>query len=83
MRSASLRLIPSTRERSSMLAAIERGRPPAVDFLNGEIVDRGMRHGIPTPVNAAAQRTVHAIARREVTSGMDAVYALAREVGLR
>ncbi len=71
------------RMRSSMLAAIERGRPPAVDFLNGEIVDRGMRHGIPTPVNAAAQRTVHAIARREVTSGMDAVYALAREVGLR
>lgn len=51
--------------RSSMLAAIERGRPPAVDFLNGEIVARGARHGIPTPVNAAAAALVHAIARGE------------------
>jgi 2-dehydropantoate 2-reductase len=42
------------RLRSSMLAAIERGRPPAVDFLNGEVVTRGARHGVPTPVNAAA-----------------------------
>src|SRR5690606_6644282 len=29
------------RMRSSMLSAIERGRPPAVDFLNGELVTRG------------------------------------------
>ena len=27
------------RMRSSMLAAIERGRTPAIDFLNGEVVD--------------------------------------------
>lgn len=48
--------------RSSMLAAIERGRPPAVDFLNGEIVARGARRGVPTPVNTAATELVHAIA---------------------
>ena len=48
-----------------MLYAIERGRAPAVDFLNGEVVERGARHGIATPVNAEAQRTVHAIAAGE------------------
>lgn len=68
------------RMRSSMLAAIERGRPPAVDFLNGEVVERGARHGVATPVNAEAQRVVHAIARGELRSSMDAVEALAARV---
>lgn len=68
------------RMRSSMLSAIERGRPPAVDFLNGEVVARGARHGIPTPVNAEAQRLVHAIARGESRSSMEAVYGLAAKV---
>jgi 2-dehydropantoate 2-reductase len=63
--------------RSSMLAAIERGRTPAVDFLNGEIVERGQRHGIPTPVNAEAQRLVHRLARGERHSGLP----LLRELG--
>ncbi|HEX4476993.1 MAG TPA: 2-dehydropantoate 2-reductase [Polyangiaceae bacterium] len=53
------------RLRSSMLAAIERGRPPAVDFLNGEIVERGVRHGIATPINRAARDVVWQIARGE------------------
>lgn len=71
------------RLRSSMLAAIERGRTPAVDFLNGEVVCRGLRHGVPTPVNAAAQRMVHAIARQEASSSVETLRALAREVGVR
>lgn len=62
--------------RSSMLAAIERGRPPAVDFLNGEVVSRGQRHGVPTPMNAAATALVHAIARGERTSGLDTLRSL-------
>lgn len=53
------------RLRSSMLAAIERGRPPAVDYLNGEIVRRGAAAGIPTPINAAARDLVWRIARGE------------------
>jgi 2-dehydropantoate 2-reductase len=65
------------RMRSSMLAAIERGRTPAVDFLNGEIVTRGATHGIPTPVNAEAQRMVHALARKELTAGMGLISRLA------
>ena len=51
--------------RSSMLAAIERGRPPAVDFLNGEVVERGERHGLATNVNRAAAEFVWQIARGE------------------
>lgn len=51
------------RLRSSMLAAIERGREPAVEFLNGEIVERATERGIPVPINAAARELVWALAR--------------------
>jgi 2-dehydropantoate 2-reductase len=64
------------RMRSSMLAAIERGRPPAVDFLNGEVVDRGRRHGVPTPVNARVRSLVWDVAAGKRQPGM----ALLREV---
>ncbi len=53
------------RLRSSMLVAIERGREPAVDFLNGEVVRAGAQLGMPTPVNQRVQEYIHAIARRE------------------
>ena len=64
------------RLRSSMLAAIERGAEPAVDFLNGEVVSRGRAHGIPTPVNAACLARVHAIARGEATSSVETARGL-------
>jgi 2-dehydropantoate 2-reductase len=66
------------RMRSSMLAAIERGRTPAIDFLNGEIVSRGAKHGIPTPHNAKIVETVWAIASGKLPSSrstLDAVSA--------
>ena len=57
------------RMRSSMLAAIERGRIPSIDFLNGEIVTRGAAKGIATPVNKRIVDTVWAIAQgREKSS---------------
>ena len=59
------------RMRSSMLAAIERGRVPAIDFLNGEVVTRGAKHGIPTPANARIVDTVWKIARGEVKSSRE------------
>ena len=59
------------RMRSSMLAAIERGRVPAIDFLNGEVVSRGAKHGIPTPVNARVVDTVWKIARGELKSSRE------------
>ncbi|MEO7092455.1 MAG: ketopantoate reductase C-terminal domain-containing protein, partial [Polyangiales bacterium] len=59
------------RMRSSMLAAIERKRIPAIDFLNGEVVTRGARHGIATPFNARICETVWAIAKGETKSSRD------------
>lgn len=59
------------RMRSSLLAAIERGRPPAIDFLNGELVTRGERRGVPTPTNRRVCDTVWAIARGEQRSSRE------------
>lgn len=56
------------RMRSSMLSAIERRRPPAIDFLNGEIVRHGEQAGVATPVNRAVVATVWKIARGEEAS---------------
>lgn len=55
------------RLRSSMLVAIERGRPPSVDFLNGEVVTRGIEQRIPTPINAAVHGQVLEIAAGKAT----------------
>jgi 2-dehydropantoate 2-reductase len=59
------------RMRSSMLAAIERGRPPAVDFLNGEIIEHGAKLGLPTPINAAVREQVLEIARGKKKSSVE------------
>lgn len=56
------------RMRSSMLAAIERGRVPAIEFLNGEVSARGKQHGIATPANDRVVATVWAISRGEKMS---------------
>jgi 2-dehydropantoate 2-reductase len=64
------------RMRSSMLYALERGRPPEIDFLNGEIVRRGAELGVPTPVNAALVEEVRAIAAGRATSSLDRLRAL-------
>lgn len=69
------------RLRSSMLRAIERGRPPAVDFLNGEVVDRGRRYDVPTPVNTEVVHQVWRVARGEAKPGaalLRGIYATTR-----
>jgi 2-dehydropantoate 2-reductase len=44
--------VPPTRDhRSSMLQAIERGKRTEIEALNGEIVRRGDRHGVPVETN--------------------------------
>lgn len=57
------------RMKSSMLRAIERGRPPAVDFLNGEVVRHGARAEVPTPVNQAVTDAVWDLSRGTVEPG--------------
>ena len=64
------------RLRSSMLAAIERGRPPAVDFLNGEVVEHGATAGVSADVNRAAQALVWQIARGERRSSLETLSVL-------
>jgi len=64
------------RLRSSMLIAIERGREPAVDFLNGEVVRAGRALGVPTPVNRRVQEYIHDIARRERRPAVELLRAL-------
>ncbi len=68
------------RLRSSMLYAIERGRPPEIDFLNGEIVRRGALLGVPTPVNAALVDEVRAIVRQETRSEIPRLRAIHDQV---
>ena len=58
------------RMRSSMLAAIERGREPAVDFLNGEVVGTAGQLDMCVPLNARICDTIHAIARGERRPGV-------------
>lgn len=64
------------RMRSSMLAAIERGRTPAVDYLNGEVVERGKQHGIATPMNARVRSFVWDVAAGKRKPGLDLVRQL-------
>lgn len=64
------------RMRSSMLAAIERGRTPAIEFLNGEVCARGKRHGIATPFNDRVVETVWAIANGTRTSSRETLDAV-------
>jgi 2-dehydropantoate 2-reductase len=59
------------RMRSSMLAAIERHRTPAIDFLNGEVVARGKKHDIATPVNERIVELVWKIAKGELKSSRE------------
>jgi 2-dehydropantoate 2-reductase len=64
--------------RSSMLRAIERGSPPAVDYLNGEVVERGSQLGVPTPVNAQARDLVWAISRGQSPASHETLRTLYR-----
>lgn len=67
------------RLRSSMLAAIERGREPAVDYLNGEVVRRAVSLGIPVPMNRRVQELVWAIWRGEHRPGLPLLRGLYEE----
>jgi 2-dehydropantoate 2-reductase len=46
---------------TSMLQDFRRGRRSEIDFINGAIVERGKKHGIPTPVNAFVTALIKAL----------------------
>jgi 2-dehydropantoate 2-reductase len=71
------------RERSggSTWQSLARGAGVSeIDWLNGEIVLLGRRHGVPTPVNAALQRIANRLAREHVPPGSLSVDELEAEV---
>jgi 2-dehydropantoate 2-reductase len=68
------------RMRSSMLSAIERGRTPAVDFLNGEVVERAASLRLATPVNARIRKEVWRLARGEATPSLELLKGLASDL---
>jgi 2-dehydropantoate 2-reductase len=45
--------------RSSMLRDLEAGSQTEIDALNGELVDRGVTHDIPVPVNRTITAAIH------------------------
>lgn len=47
--------------KSSMLQDIERGRPTEIDAICGEIVARGLRHAVDTPINLTLTALVKGI----------------------
>jgi len=69
------------RLRSSMLAALERGRTPPVDYLNGEVVQRARVHDLAVPINAALTARVHDLAtgsRHPAHAELSTLYAQTR-----
>jgi 2-dehydropantoate 2-reductase len=68
------------RMRSSMLSAIERGRTPAVDFLNGEVIDRARRHGLPAKVNVRVREVVWDIAKGKRKAGFELLRSVGAEL---
>jgi 2-dehydropantoate 2-reductase len=58
------------RMKSSMLSAIERGRTPAVDFLNGEVIDRARTHKVAVDVNEHVRDVVWSIANGKKKPGL-------------
>jgi 2-dehydropantoate 2-reductase len=37
--------------KNSMLQSLEKGSVTEIDYINGAVVQQGLRHGVPTPVN--------------------------------
>ena len=44
---------PTGGNHPSLCTDLDRGAPTEIGFLNGAVVERGRKHGIPTPVNAS------------------------------
>jgi 2-dehydropantoate 2-reductase len=49
----------------SMLQDVRKGRKTEIDQMNGHVVDQGVMHGVPTPLNAEVVRLVKEVERGE------------------
>lgn len=71
------------RMRSSMLYALERGRAPGAEFLNGEVVAQGQAVGVEAPINRALLEAVEKIAAGQEKSGLETLERLYRASKVR
>jgi len=55
---AMVKIDPEARAR--MWEDLERRRPTEIEYLNGEIIRLGEKHGVPTPVNRKIRELVRA-----------------------
>jgi hypothetical protein len=65
--------------RLSTWQSFARGTSSEIDYLNGEIVRLGRRHGVPTPVNERLQRLLGAVSvagQGPGVEGLDGLLAL-------
>ena len=62
-----------------MLIAIERGREPAVEFLNGEVIRRAEQNGLLTPLNRRIRDLIYGIARKTHRPGVPLLRQLYRD----
>jgi 2-dehydropantoate 2-reductase len=66
--------------RSSTWQSFARGASSEVDYLNGEIVQLGRLHGVPTPVNEGLQRLLGAQATAGLPPGVNRLADILTEV---
>ena len=59
--------------KSSMLRALERGRPTGVQFVNGEVCARAKRLGIKVPINDAIVQLLTDAHKGSKQTGLDAL----------
>jgi 2-dehydropantoate 2-reductase len=69
------------RMRSSMLYALERGRPIEIEYLNGEVAQRGKRLGFATPINDGIVKAVRDIQKKKLASSPAALCMLSAQLG--
>jgi 2-dehydropantoate 2-reductase len=64
------RLLPATRSHhSSMLQDMERGRETEIEGITGEVIRRGEKYAVPTPVNRVIYELVKAKVKLKERSG--------------
>ncbi|PFH33523.1 3-methyl-2-oxobutanoate hydroxymethyltransferase [Besnoitia besnoiti] len=55
----------TSRNLSSMLVDVEKGRPTEIDAINGEVVNQGRKAGVPTPVTETLMTLVQCITEQQ------------------
>ena len=64
--------------KASMLQDLEKGKPCEIDYINGEVVKAGKKHGIPTPYNEVLVALVKLAEERKQVWKIDEIMPIFR-----